>query len=339
MAFAGIEGGSTHSTIVILDSEGKILAEHEGPSINKWLEGIDVSLARLRKMITECRQKAGLDPDACLASLGLSLSGVEGPASIKEYEEGLADINCNHLYACNDAFGPIATVTDQGGVVVIAGTGSNCYLLNPDSTWVRCGGWSYMLGDEGSAYWITRRALKILVDHDEGMAPIDLDLDVAGNITKTFFKIDSREGLLPYLYTNFDKAFMAKMCIELAKGARDQEDALCKRVFREAGRYLGRHVQAVVRNNKADKCLLTADGGLQIVCVGNVWKSWDLLIEGFKEGIQPIYQEDVTVQEFSLIRLTTSGAIGAACLGAKAAKKIIDINYRDYHEVFYHHKF
>ncbi|XP_064649338.1 N-acetyl-D-glucosamine kinase-like isoform X2 [Lineus longissimus] len=274
MAFAGIEGGSTHSTIVILDSEGKILAEHEGPSINKWLEGIDVSLARLRKMITECRQKAGLDPDACLASLGLSLSGVEGPASIKEYEEGLADINCNHLYACNDAFGPIATVTDQGGVVVIAGTGSNCYLLNPDSTWVRCGGWSYMLGDEGSAYWITRRALKILVDHDEGMAPIDLDLDVAGNITKTFFK-----------------------------------------------------------------CLLTADGGLQIVCVGNVWKSWDLLIEGFKEGIQPIYQEDVTVQEFSLIRLTTSGAIGAACLGAKAAKKIIDINYRDYHEVFYHHKF
>ena len=61
-------------------------------------------------------------------------------------------------------------------------------------------------------------------------------------------------------------------------------DALCIWLFREGGRMLGKHIRALANN--VSKELKEAEGGLNIVCVGSVWKSWELLKQGFLEGIK-----------------------------------------------------
>ncbi|MBF4993798.1 ATPase [Arthrobacter gandavensis] len=55
------------------------------------------------------------------------------------------------------------------GIGLIAGTGSVAWGMAPDGRQARSGGWGYLLGDEGSAYWIGREAVRhTLRLHDLG---------------------------------------------------------------------------------------------------------------------------------------------------------------------------
>lgn len=51
---------------------------------------------------------------------------------------------------CSDTIGSVFTASPLGGLVLIAGTGSNALLRNPDGKTYNCGGWGNFLADEGS---------------------------------------------------------------------------------------------------------------------------------------------------------------------------------------------
>ena len=91
-------------------------------------------------------------------------------------------------------------------------------------------------------------------------------------------QVPDRLGILTHLYRDFDKCRFAGFCQKIAEGAQ-QGDPLCRFIFRKAGEMLGRHVAAVLR--EIDPVLFQGELGLPILCVGSVWKSWELLREGF----------------------------------------------------------
>lgn len=80
--------------------------------------------------------------------------------------------------------------------------------------------------------------------------------------------------------------------------------------------------------------LLKIDGGLPVVCVGSVWKSWDLLKPGFIKHLE----EQQNVPEFSLLELTTNVATGAAYLAAKSCNYVLPKSTNENCKVFYHFK-
>jgi N-acetylglucosamine kinase-like BadF-type ATPase len=57
------------------------------------------------------------------------------------------------------------------GVVVISGTGSIAFGVSHRGLAARAGGWGPTLGDEGSGYWIGRRALEAVVRAADGRGP------------------------------------------------------------------------------------------------------------------------------------------------------------------------
>lgn len=59
------------------------------------------------------------------------------------------------------------------GVAVIAGTGSAAWGTNASGDQARAGGWGYLLGDEGSGYWLGREAVRHSLRRMDSGADVD----------------------------------------------------------------------------------------------------------------------------------------------------------------------
>jgi len=335
LVFGGVEGGGTHSTTMIFSQSGDKLAEVEGPSTNLYQVGLEETNKRIRDMVVQCLEAAGLAADTTLEGLGLSLSGCEREETNRSLLDnmvasfpGLA----RHYEVCSDTVGTLNTATDTGGIVLIAGTGSNALLVNPDGSVHRCGGWGHFLGDEGGAWWIAHKACKVYFDHVDNLNEAPADIHVVQELIFNHFDIKDRFGLLTHCYDSFSKAHFAALTRGIAEKAA-AGDALCVWLFSEAGRQLGRHIRALAP--AISPALTSAPGGLNVVCVGSVWKSWSLLKQGFLQGIKDDAGKPA-VPELTMVKLSVSMATGATYLGARAAKKTIPKTFNRNVEQFFH---
>jgi len=77
-----------------------------------------------------------------------------------------------------------------------------------------------------------------------------------------------------------------------------------------------------------------AHGGLKVICVGSVWKSWKFMKDGFVNEIHNSY----VVDELSLLHLTTSSALGACYLAAEKINCSFVKPYDSNVEIFFHYK-
>lgn len=67
----------------------------------------------------------------------------------------------------------LAAAGARSGVAVIAGTGSAAWGINETGEQARAGGWGYLLGDEGSGYWLARETVRYSLRRMDAGAPID----------------------------------------------------------------------------------------------------------------------------------------------------------------------
>jgi N-acetylglucosamine kinase-like BadF-type ATPase len=158
---AGIDGGQSSTTALVGDERGRILASGTGGPADEIGAGPDSTRLRdaLRTALDDARARAGLPEKTTFAAIVAGVSGYGGRVYGRAPE-----LPSQRLILMHDA--PIAHAGALGGepgVVVIAGTGSVIYARDAHGAERTRGGWGFLFGDEGSAFWIAREALATMM--------------------------------------------------------------------------------------------------------------------------------------------------------------------------------
>ncbi|CBY24730.1 unnamed protein product [Oikopleura dioica] len=304
--FIGIEGGATKSNGVLVDGNtGGILKEITGGPANVWTEDLSIVLSRLEKMIKFLYMSSSSDlPITEKVSLGLTLAGASSEAvqanialQIKSRVKFV-----DRIVVDTDAVAPIFMGLKKG-TVLISGTGSSCLFISENGIEKRSGGLGHMLGDEGSAYWIATKAIKLVLDKADEIPNNVLDTSLVEREIKNYFKIEDLKDLMKIFHENFDKAKIAGFTERLAITANDKNDPVAKICFSSAGSELAKLVVSMEN---------TLENGdevpPEILCQGSVWNSWNLLKESFIQGMK--LHSKLTALSF--VQVSACCAYGAA---------------------------
>jgi len=315
LIFGGIEGGATHSKLILLRENGEIVGRWSHGGLNQYLNGLEKTADQIAEIVRAAMLEKEIDGP--LTALVLALSGAEDDSLNAKMVQRLNEkhSDTSRFFQLNsDSIGTIGTAFENGGVVLIAGTGSTCRLLTEDGRNFGCGGWGHQIGDGGSGFWIAQRAIQMVFDDEDGLEMALAPIDRVKKLMLEHFNLSNKVEILDLLYGNFNKARIASFCSVLAANS---DDPLCRQLLADAGTILGKHIAAVARH--MSPAMLSA---VPIIIVGSVFNSWELMEQSFLAGAK---RGGIT--GILIYRLTESPAIGAAILAARTAGKPLTIQF------------
>jgi glucosamine kinase len=161
---AGIDGGQSSTVAVIGDTRGRVIGRGVSGPADEVGESAHSTRMRdaLGSALDAARDHAGLSEQTRFAAIVAGVSGYDGRT------RGTPPVLPTPRFVLmHDA--PVAlagALAGKPGVVVIAGTGSVVYATDGARSHT-AGGWGFLFGDEGSAFWIVRETLVRLMHSED----------------------------------------------------------------------------------------------------------------------------------------------------------------------------
>lgn len=216
----GIDGGGTKAHLCAAGLDESLLFEEIGGGTNLCSIPQQQVAETLEQMLQKTLRAMGNLPEAiCIGSAGV----------INEYIRRtiVEIISCttgvSRVYVLNDAQIALrANLDTDAGISITAGTGTICLAQDSAGNTFRLSGWGHIFSDEGSAYYIVKKAMeKICMAHDDRIPPTkmtELFLEATGS--KDF------ENLITTLYTKYGSkekfaslAYLADLAVDHCDGS------------------------------------------------------------------------------------------------------------------------
>jgi N-acetylglucosamine kinase-like BadF-type ATPase len=264
--YLGIDFGGSGTRAALVDGGGELRATgkggpsgHLGGPAGRRLLGraLDATLAPIAPLLlhsTACVIHAG--------TTGLSVPG-RGESVALELSRRfpLAEVHVS-----NDALIALwGGLAGREGVAVLAGTGSIALARSADGREARSGGWGYLLGDEGGAYWLGRQAITAYLRWLEGRGPagvlVDLVQEAVGRRVRTVAEV------IAWLSAAASHVSRLASLAPLMSQAADAGDPLAVEILGSAGQALAELAVAAARQLWPE----AMTDPRAIACCGGVW--------------------------------------------------------------------
>ncbi len=140
----GIDAGGTKTAGLLADETGRILREARGGGANLRVQG-ELGVEKSLFQVIDA-----LDAPASVDALCLGIAGVARAEEQTLVRDLLRRLGIRRaVRIVNDALVALVAGAPAGhGIVLVAGTGSIAYGVDPSGKSARSGGWGYLLGDE-----------------------------------------------------------------------------------------------------------------------------------------------------------------------------------------------
>jgi N-acetylglucosamine kinase-like BadF-type ATPase len=301
-----VDGGQSSTHAVLGTTEGEILAVGRGgPANHVHQPGGEERLRRaIEDSVGEALAAAGSPTH--FAAIYLAMTG----GSRQGEEVARAFLEADVILAEGDPPAALASGTFGGpGIGLIAGTGAVALAENARGERVYRGGWGYLVGDEGSGYWIGMRAVQCAARALDGRGPATV---LAERVPEYYGETSLRavgSRIYGFELERPEIAALAPLVLEAA----EHGDQVAARIIDDAAAELILLLEAVAR--VAD---LTGEHERVIVATGGVLRPGNLLWSRLAEQI------DRRLPGYRLIAPRFPPVIGAFVLALRLAGVSLD---------------
>jgi N-acetylglucosamine kinase len=279
----GIDVGGTKTVCLLGDDEGRIVSMAKGPGANLQ----SVGELQLEKVLHTVMEETVAQQPAVPAAICLGIAGVDRPEDATVVRGVMSRIGYKaRILVVNDALIALqAGIGAAAGIVIVAGTGSIAYGCDTHARAARAGGWGYVLGDEGSGYWIGRLALRAIVREADGRGqPTSLTPRVLAH-----FGVARPGELFQTVYRqDFKPAAVAALAAHVQR-ARDEGDAVATAILDRGAKELVAAAASV-----ANQLELTGQE-FSFVLAGGMFKAVPCLREEVARLLQAIAPRSRTI--------------------------------------------
>jgi len=167
-----VDAGGTSTRAVVVDPAGRCLGYAVAGSGNPTAVGPETAAASVAESVVEALRRAEV-PSARIGLVVLAMAGAGSTSVAPEIRRGLAGIGLDAPLAFeSDLLATYFSGTHlPNGYAVIAGTGAGAIRVEDGRQAAVADGLGWLLGDEGSGFWIGHRVVRAALADLDGRGP------------------------------------------------------------------------------------------------------------------------------------------------------------------------